>query len=111
MTTISLPGAIARYLAADSTHDLTAFIACFTPDAHVHDEAHDYRGHEQIRAWKEGTMKKFAYTVEPLKLTENSPVATLEAKVAGSHPIHLYAPGRSDSRASHSLAWVVRRQE
>ena len=72
---------------AMNRHDLDAFVACFAPDAHVHDESRDYRGHDEIRSWKQGTMEKYTYTIEPLKLTrQGEQRVTLEAKLAGNFP-------------------------
>jgi ketosteroid isomerase-like protein len=84
--TMTLPAPIDRYLAADAANDVDALVNCFTPDAHVRDESHDYRGHDEIRSWKLGTMKKYTYTIEPLRVTQTGDVATVEAKVAGSFP-------------------------
>jgi ketosteroid isomerase-like protein len=62
MTTI--PDVIARYYDAAAAGDLDALIACFTVDAHVHDEDHDYVGVVEIRRWRESVASRFTYTTE-----------------------------------------------
>jgi ketosteroid isomerase-like protein len=58
------PEVISRYYAAAAAGHLDALIGCFTPDAHVLDEGHDYHGAAQIRAWRESLASRFAYTTE-----------------------------------------------
>jgi hypothetical protein len=60
----STPDVVSRYYAAAESGDLDALMACFTADAHVHDEDHDYHGRAEIRSWREGVANRFTYTTE-----------------------------------------------
>ena len=62
MTEPRLPAAIRRYQQAHDRRDTDAALAAFTPDAHVRDDGHDYRGREQIRGWLSGASVAFEYT-------------------------------------------------
>jgi ketosteroid isomerase-like protein len=62
MTTI--PDVISRYYAAAAARDADTLIGCFTTDAHVLDEGHDYHGVAQIRTWRESLASQFTYTTE-----------------------------------------------
>ena len=62
MTTI--PGVISRYYDAAAVGDLDTLIDCFTADAHVRDEGHDFHGVAEIRRWRESLASRFTYTTE-----------------------------------------------
>jgi ketosteroid isomerase-like protein len=62
MTTI--PDVITRYYAAAASRDLDTLIGCFTSDAHVLDEGHDYHGVAEIRSWREDLASHFTYTTQ-----------------------------------------------
>lgn len=77
MTTI--PDVIDRYYEAAAVGDTDTVVACFTTDAHVHDEQRDYHGVAEIRRWREGTASRFTYTTE---ITEVEQVADGEYVVS-----------------------------
>lgn len=56
---VVLPVPVAAYLAADKDKDPDRLSGCFTDDAIVHDEKHDYRGRAEIKAWKQASQTKF----------------------------------------------------
>ena len=60
----ALADVISRYYAASSSGELDALLACFSADAHVRDEGHDYYGADAIRGWREGVATRFTYTTE-----------------------------------------------
>lgn len=60
----TIPDVISRYYAAAASRDLDTLIGCFTTDAHVLDEGHDYHGVAEIRAWRESLASQFTYTTE-----------------------------------------------
>lgn len=62
MTTI--PAVISRYYDAAAAGDLDTVIGCFTADAHVRDEGHDFHGLSEIRHWRESLASRFTYTTE-----------------------------------------------
>ncbi|MDB5324564.1 MAG: hypothetical protein JWM57_133 [Phycisphaerales bacterium] len=84
--TLSLPRAVADYLAADESSNPDRLADCFSDEAHVHDEKHDYRGRDQIKAWKTSTSAKYQYTVEPLTIVTEGQISTLHARLAGNFP-------------------------
>jgi ketosteroid isomerase-like protein len=54
---LDLTPPITTYFETENAHDADAVAALSTEDGRVHDERHDYRGREAIRAWAEGTFK------------------------------------------------------
>ncbi len=84
--TRALPAPIAAYLDADRAKDADRVARCFTTDAHVHDETHDYRGRDAIRAWKLASQERYQYTVEPLDVATSATSVTVHARLAGNFP-------------------------
>ena len=84
--TQQLPAPIATYLAAEAAQDPDILARCFTADALVHDEHHDYRGIDAIIAWKHAAHAKYQYTMEPLDATAEGAVVRLRARLAGNFP-------------------------
>ncbi len=68
MTT--LPDVIGRYYACAAADDLDALLRCFSADAHVRDESHDYHGLDEIRGWRESVATRFSYTTEITSVEE-----------------------------------------
>ena len=61
----TIPDVISRYYAAAAAQDhLDTLIGCFTADAHVLDEGHDYHGVAEVRTWRESLASQFTYTTE-----------------------------------------------
>jgi hypothetical protein len=81
-----LPRAIATYLGAEKSRDGGVLADCFTVDAHVHDESHDYHGLDAIRSWKREAQAKYNYTVEPLDATTVGNTVTVNARLTGDFP-------------------------
>ena len=82
----TLPAVLERYYAAQNAHDIEALVACFAPDAVVHDEGEDIVGTAAIRAWKEKTSAKYQVTVEPLECRDESGTTIVVARVSGTFP-------------------------
>lgn len=82
----ALPNILSRYYAAQNAHDLDAMIACFAPDAAVHDEGEDIVGTDAIRAWKQKTSAKYHVTAEPLESHVEGDRTVVVAKVSGTFP-------------------------
>jgi len=82
----TLPAVLDRYFVAQNAHDTDALVACFAPDAVVHDEGADIVGTDAIRAWKEETSKKYSVTVEPLESREEGDRTVVVARVTGTFP-------------------------
>lgn len=49
--TIELPHAIHTFVEATNRGDSDAFVAAFTPDAHLDDWGRGFDGHDGIRSW------------------------------------------------------------
>jgi ketosteroid isomerase-like protein len=49
--TIELPAAIRAFVDATNRGDSDAFVAAFTPDAHLNDWGRGFDGHDGIRSW------------------------------------------------------------
>ena len=86
MSDLALPKPIATYFATDRANDLDLLAEAFAADAHVHDEAHDYRGVGEIRAWKDAAYAKYQYTAEPLDATVTGNAVTVHARLTGNFP-------------------------
>ena len=82
----ALPNILSRYYAAQNAHDVDAMVACFAPDAVVHDEGEDIVGTDAIRAWKQRTSAKYRVTAEPLESHVEGDRTIVVAKVAGTFP-------------------------
>jgi len=83
---ITLPAPVANYLAADKAKDPERVARCFTSDARVHDEQHDYRGTAAIKSWKQDSIGKYEYTVEPLDASVLDDTVHLRARLSGTFP-------------------------
>jgi ketosteroid isomerase-like protein len=82
----SLPPAIVDYLVAEKAKDAAAQSRCFTDDAVVNDEGHDYHGRNEIRAWKEETRAKYQYDLQPIDASINGDIVTVVARLTGNFP-------------------------
>lgn len=80
----TLPEILNRYIAAQNGHDIEAMVACFAPDAHVHDEGRHIIGTDAIRAWKQKTTANYRVAVEPLECRLEGDRTVMAAKVSGT---------------------------
>jgi hypothetical protein len=64
--TKSLSPVISRYFTAADGGDLDALIGCFTDDSVVSDEERTWRGHAEIRTWRETVATAYQYTLDVL---------------------------------------------
>lgn len=84
--TAHLPEPIAIYIDASNNFDAQTAAACFTPDATVHDNAHDYSGIEAIESWISESISKYHAHAAVTNVQHNGEDATLTVKVAGQFP-------------------------
>lgn len=84
--TIKLPAPIGRYLDAANTNDADAVTACFTPDAHVRDEARDHDGAAAIRDWTIDARRRYRFRAEPRSFEPTSDGGTVTAHLTGDFP-------------------------
>ena len=81
-----LPAAVTHYLEAANRLDAAAAADCFTADAAVHDENHDYAGREAIRAWVAETSRKYRPVFTLMRSTVNGDEVSLAVAVSGQFP-------------------------
>jgi ketosteroid isomerase-like protein len=62
----TVPEAVTRYLQMAAGSDVDALVGCFTDDATVVDEGQTFRGHDEIRRWRETVTSRYTYTVTVL---------------------------------------------
>ena len=81
-----LPDIVETYLDSTNRHDINAILACFSTDAVVHDEAHEYQGSRQIRDWIASTIEKYRFQIKLLSVSneDNQTMAAME--VSGTFP-------------------------
>jgi hypothetical protein len=84
--TLVLSPTLTAYFDAQNAHDIDGLVACFAPDARVHDENEVIAGRDAIRAWKEDTSAKYKVTVEPLSETDEGDRTVVAARVSGTFP-------------------------
>jgi len=81
-----LPDAVARYLDISNGNNASGLDQCFTETATVLDEGRTYSGLEAIDAWQREAQHKFAYTVEPIDVTQRDSALTVLTRVSGNFP-------------------------
>lgn len=82
---LDLPEPIAAYFAADKL-DSEAITQCFTTDAVVKDEGHNYIGLASIKQWKADTSAKYEYTCEPLHSELSDRMTVVTCCLTGNFP-------------------------
>jgi hypothetical protein len=84
----TLPQLIADYFQAKSHQNPDEVLACFAPNAVVHDTGEDktLTGHDQIRDWLTGTIAAYNLTTELIKTQENQGETIVTALVSGDFP-------------------------
>ena len=75
---------IDTFLKAKNDYDSTAFVACFSKDAVVQDEGHEFSGKAAIQEWIEASNAKYHDTVTAQKLVEFDGKLVLTARVSGN---------------------------
>jgi hypothetical protein len=84
--TTNLPAAVTQYFAAANRFDAAHAAACFTADATVHDENHDYVGHDAIRGWVAETSRKYQPMFTLMRTSVRDDEVSLSVAVAGQFP-------------------------
>jgi ketosteroid isomerase-like protein len=88
-----LPQPIATYVQATNAHDTDALLACFTADALVIDEGHEYRGTAEIKGWREKTNEQYQFTLDVTGIVEGDNETVVTSQVSGNFdgsPIQLH---------------------
>lgn len=82
---IHLPPVIAAFFRATNTRDFAGFLALFTADAHVNDEANDHYG-EEIAAWIDEATADTKPHAEVTDITGGDGRFVVTAGVSGNFP-------------------------
>jgi hypothetical protein len=83
--TLNLPNPIAAYFTADNG-DGEAVSHCFTENAVVKDERHNYNGRAAIKQWKTDASAKYEYTSEPFACEEKNGKTVVTCHLVGNFP-------------------------
>ena len=83
---MELPQLVKQFVETQNTYDSTAYIACFTETAIVHDEGKTHTGKEEIRAWIEDSNEKYKSVMKPIKYDKSGSNGVLTAEVSGTFP-------------------------
>ncbi len=83
--TFLLSKPVTTYFAADRT-DAEAVVQCFTENAVVKDEGHEYKGLAAIRQWKSDSARKYTYTSEPFASKEEGGKTIVTSRLVGNFP-------------------------
>lgn len=86
MAADEIPQVVRDYIRATSDGRVDDVVACFAPDALVHDEKADHRGIEAIRAWVEDTTSRYQPKNEILTARTNGEETSAEVQVTGMFP-------------------------
>ncbi len=84
--TVKLPRALIEYFAAANTDDADRVAACFAEDAVVRDEGRDIRGRGAVRAWAEGSRRKYRFHAEVTAVDEAADRTVVTAHLTGDFP-------------------------
>jgi ketosteroid isomerase-like protein len=79
-----IPAVVSAYLAADNAQDLDKICQCFTQDAQVYDDSHQYQGRDAIRSWKRQSAAQVPCTVEPLEAAVTERHVKVRARLMGN---------------------------
>lgn len=83
---LDLAAPISAFFEATNRHDADAVAACFTADGLVHDENADHRSRGAIRAWADGTYRKYAVVLTPRDVRDDGRTSAVTVGVAGTFP-------------------------
>lgn len=80
------PEIIIRYVDAANRFDVAGAANCFSADAHVHDESHDYIGLDAVREWINETSRKYRPQLKVLTAKAQGDGLLVTVRVSGSFP-------------------------
>lgn len=84
---IDLPDSIATFFqVSNGSAEASALRDCLDEQAVVRDEGHTHRGYEAIQAWLLEAKRKYAYSVEPLRVVRQGSSVKVHARVSGNFP-------------------------
>jgi ketosteroid isomerase-like protein len=83
---LELPAVVQAYVDASNRHDIEAILSCFSDDAIVHDEAHQYHGPKEIENWIATTIEKYKFQVKPQSASAGDIELLVAMEVSGTFP-------------------------
>jgi ketosteroid isomerase-like protein len=83
---LELPGVVQIYVDSSNRHDVKAILFCFSNDAIVQDEAHEYRGSKEIEDWLATTIEKYKFQIKPLSVSNPGVETVVALEVSGTFP-------------------------
>ena len=83
---IELPAVLQTYVDSSNRHDVQAILSCFSNDAIVQDEAHEYRGRKEIEDWIATTIEKYKFQIKPLNVSNADVETVVAVEVSGTFP-------------------------
>ena len=83
---IELPVVVQTYVDSSNRHDVKAILSCFSDDAFVQDEAHEYRGSKEIEGWIATTIEKYKFQIKPLSVSNADGKTVVALEVSGTFP-------------------------
>lgn len=87
MTRLNLPKPLEQYFVTTNSGNLEGLLACFTPDARVHDEGQWIHGRAALAEWAQKSRAKYNFTAYPQAVEQSSEVQPVVlAEVTGSFP-------------------------
>ena len=78
-----LPRPVAAALAAANSHDIAAFLACFTPNGVVDDWGREFLGPDAIRAWSDSEFIGVHVSLDLTGVERDGDAITVAANVGG----------------------------
>lgn len=83
---VELPAVLQSYVDSTNRHDVSAALSCFSDDAVVRDEAHEYRGREAIKDWVATTIEKYNFQIKLQSASKAEVEAIAAMEVSGTFP-------------------------
>jgi limonene-1,2-epoxide hydrolase len=83
--TVSLPPAVASYLAAVNAFDVDGMVAAFAPDAYVNDARREINGIDAIRRWAEKEMAGDHVTMEVREVIDHYGQTIVRSRYDGTY--------------------------
>lgn len=81
-----LPAPVRLFFESDAARDDEGLRAVLAPEIHVHDEAQDYHGPDEVIAWRKAAAAKYTYTSTPLAHEHAGDQVRVRARLEGNFP-------------------------
>lgn len=78
--------AVERFVQAKQQGDVESALACFAPDAVVHDDGREHVGIDAVRTWMEDVSSTFDLTYDVVAVRHEGMSTSAQVAVAGNFP-------------------------